>query len=332
LTTFNCVSAGYPFEAALRSLGFAFEVVVVDGGSSDGTWERLGRVADNDSRVRLLRHPVDLDGPSWALDLELWLKAKARAACRGEVCWQADADEVVCEDDWRKIGYCTEELSEDTPLLAVPMLEYWGGTRLVRRDLYPATAKLSLNSPRITHGLPRGFRAHDEHGWLYALPYASLGPSYLDLDTLEPVACDSLIPDAVESLRQSHDSACYEAEFYDTIDDLPVVHHFAWVAIERKLFQLRNSWARFHASFHRSAEAVSAWPLFDCDWQDVSDVDIRRRARELRREGPGSLSGETDFPTLMRAMKELPLDAGNWLPDLTKPVEIVRPSATVCEV
>lgn len=315
LTTYNCWTSQLPFLAALKSLlRFCFEVVVCDGGSDDGTWENLVEVARREERVRLLRYPLDKRRPSWALDLDQWLKAKGRRACRGDYCWQADADEILTEDDGRKIFYCLDYLSEQTPILAVPHLEYWGGIRYVRRDLYPAAPKLSLNRPWITHGLPRGFRAHDEHGVLYALPYASLSGSYLDCRTLEMVPCWSLLPDDVESLRQSREQTeLYVTEFYDCLDDLPVVHHLSWCSIEAKLRRLRDSWTAFSASYYRVKDPISASPFFDSSWDRVTDADISRRAAELQETGPGVLSGETAFPTLMPAKKELPADIRRWL-------------------
>ena len=41
-TTLDCVKQGYPFSECIESmLGFCEQVVVVDGGSTDGTWEKL---------------------------------------------------------------------------------------------------------------------------------------------------------------------------------------------------------------------------------------------------------------------------------------------------
>ena len=328
LTTWNSRSSGHPIEAAIHSLlEFCSEVVIVDGGSRDGTWEQLCFLAHRDDRIRLISSPIDTSAPHWALELDLTLKSHARAACKGKFCWQADADEIICADDARKVHYCLDYLGSDTPLVALPLLEYWGSTKWVRRDQYPATPKLSINDPRIVHGIPSGFRAHDAHGLLYALPYASLAASYIWADSYEPVPSWSLLSEEIEALREVHDTEHeYEAAFYDQIDDLPVTHNFSWVSIEHRLFQLRDYWSHFHKSYYRLEGPVSAWPFFDKDWCDVEDLEIAFRAADLEQKGPGVISGETEFPTLMEAQKEIPLVVHDWLAELGRGHAFVLPS------
>ena len=41
-TVYNCINNEYPWEDSIKSLlGFCDEVCIVDGGSDDGTWEKL---------------------------------------------------------------------------------------------------------------------------------------------------------------------------------------------------------------------------------------------------------------------------------------------------
>ena len=54
-TTLNCVDNGYPFVESIKSmLGFCDEVVVLDGGSTDTTWEKLEELKDSPDGERLV--------------------------------------------------------------------------------------------------------------------------------------------------------------------------------------------------------------------------------------------------------------------------------------
>ncbi|MCA8972807.1 MAG: hypothetical protein KDC95_23690, partial [Planctomycetes bacterium] len=315
LTTWNSLAAGYPVEPAIRSLlTFSSEVVVLDACSHDGTYELLQRLHADDWRIRVIREPLDVHEEGWALRYDLALKQIARSACHGEYLWQAEPFEVIAKDDARKAIYCTDYVDEETPVLALPSYEYWGSTEWVRRDVYPGTPKLTIRAPWLEHGLPRGFRATDEHGELYALPYAGLGASFVDTRTDEPPTYGSMLDDEIESLRESRVHCDrYEALFHDQLDDLPVVHNFTWFAIDAELRRLRDYWSRFDGSFYRSEEAISAWPFFDCTWNDVEEHEILMRSIELERDGPSALGSELGYPSRMPALKELPECVIPWL-------------------
>ena len=312
LTTYNCIDAGQPFLAAIHSLlGLCSEVVVADGGSTDGTWEQLQALAARRRKLDVGRFPVHASRAPWALSSDLRLKARAREACVGDYCWHGEPTEIVVPTDWCKVDRSLERLSQRSPLLAIPVLEYWRGLRHVRRDEYPAAPKLSLNLPHISHGLPLGFREPDEYGVPHALPGAQLASSYVDLNTGEPVVCESLIPHSVESLRQnSRTIDAYEQAFFECLDDLPVVHDMTWVSIERQLHRLRSHWAEPRWMALGRSDPIPAWPLFDKPWQRVTDSEIAARAHELEDQGPGVLSGETELSGLM--------ECRTWLPATTR--------------
>ncbi len=314
MTNWNSLAQGYPIEAALRSLlRFAGEVVVLDAGSRDGSYELLLRLHAEDWRLRVMREALDVHDAGWALTYDLALVQQARAACHGDYLWQAEPFEVVSDGDARKIRYCLDYLDPTTPVLALPSYEYWGSTEWVRRDQYPGTPKLSIRAPWLEHGLPRGFRATDEHGALYALPYASLAASYIDTRSDEPPAYSSVLDDEIEAMREVRvQSDRYEALFHDQLDDLPVVHNFQWYAIDAELRRLRDYWSRFHGSFYRS-RAVSAWPFFDKPWSDVSDQDVLLRAVELEVDGPAALGLDIDYPSRMQARMDVPEAVRPWL-------------------
>lgn len=107
----NVFQRDYCFEASLRSLlSFCDEVVVVDGGSNDGTVEFVESLKDE--RIKLLHmkvEPVSGGGPKWLRD---WAEF-ARSKCSGDMHVNLQADEVFHEDhvkhvkDAAKLGHST---------------------------------------------------------------------------------------------------------------------------------------------------------------------------------------------------------------------------------
>ena len=52
-TTYNCISQKYPYEQSINSmLGFCEEVIVMDGGSTDGTFEKLLDMAEENNKIK----------------------------------------------------------------------------------------------------------------------------------------------------------------------------------------------------------------------------------------------------------------------------------------
>src|SRR3990167_7696911 len=85
-TTYNAMN--YPFEECIKSmLGFCEEVVVLDGVSDDGTWEKLEELAKQDSRVKLYQNQFDWENEPTIDGMQ---KAYARALCENEYLWQQD--------------------------------------------------------------------------------------------------------------------------------------------------------------------------------------------------------------------------------------------------
>ncbi|MCI4337805.1 MAG: glycosyltransferase [Thermoplasmata archaeon] len=89
---------GYPFPEAIRAaLPAVDEFVVVDGHSSDGTFEQLDRLAAAEPKLRLSQHrwdAVSVNGSAIRNALE-----QARSLARGEYIWQVDANEILPPED-----------------------------------------------------------------------------------------------------------------------------------------------------------------------------------------------------------------------------------------
>ena len=292
-TTFNCISQDYPFEECIASmLGFCDEVVVVDGGSTDGTWERLSDIAANEPRLVIHRQARDWSHPRSAV-FDGRQKALARSLCTKDFCWQMDSDEVVHEDDGKRVRDLTRQLPKGVQLLALPVVEYWGSTEKVRFDVNLWKWRLSRNMPGITHGIPRELRRFDTDGELFSTQ-GSDGCDYIRSDTYERVQFVTFYTADVEQLRQrafTQPAAReqLEAWFNDVLKQLPVVQHFSWFNITRKVRTYRDFWSRHWCSLFniKLDDTAENNMFFDRRWSDVSDDEIDALALRLKDETGG---------------------------------------------
>jgi glycosyltransferase involved in cell wall biosynthesis len=301
-TCYNCVKQQYPFEQCIQSmLAFCTEVCVVDGGSTDGTWAILLRLAaetatqDDKGNVQLKlkckqvkrdwsikRHPV-FDGMQ---------KAEARKMCSGDFCWQMDSDEVVHEDDCKKIQDMCRMLPKGVDIMALPVIEYWGGADKVRMDVQPWKWRLSRNLPHITHGIPVELRMTDADGQAYAKPGTD-GCDMVDATSGQRLGHMSFYSPDIEQLRQvamlGNEQARqqYEGWYNQAVAALPGVFHYSWFDLSRKIRLYRDYWANHWRALwdQDTSDTTTNNFMFDCPWSQVTDEMIETRAVELSKIG-----------------------------------------------
>lgn len=292
-TVYNCESQGYPYLRSIASmLRFADEVCVVDGGSTDGTWETLTSLSASDQRVKIKRIERDWNHPRFAL-FDGMQKAEARSICTGEFCWQMDSDEIVHEDDVPKIIDLASKMPANVEIVSLPVIEYWGGPDKVRLDIQPWKWRLSRNLPHITHGIPIDLRGEDEGG-IFALP----GTDGCDMIHRES---GMILPHLTfhtaetENIRRhavaGHTEALkvYSEWFNSIVDNLPGVHHYSWYDLPRKMKQYKSFWTRFWNSLYRGSmeDTSETNMMFDVPWSEVTDEMITSRAEELKEKCGG---------------------------------------------
>jgi glycosyltransferase involved in cell wall biosynthesis len=286
-TVYNADSQKYPFVESIKSmLEFCSEVCVVDGGSSDGTWEKLQDLASIDERVKLKQVVRDWNNPRFAV-FDGMQKAEARSMCTSEYCWQMDCDEIVHEDDTTKIVDLCKKFPAGLDVVSLPVVEYWGGPGKVRADILPWKWRLSRNKPNITHGIPIEARRTDNDGNTYAafgdgcdmidklsgqpLPHVSFYTKEADDVRRLAVAGD---PTAIEQ---------YEGWFNNVVENLPGVFHYSWFDIERKINLYKNYWTKHWESLAGKSyeDSADSNMMFDVPWSQVTDDMIKERAKEL---------------------------------------------------
>ena len=287
-TTFNCEKQGYPYVASIESLlGFCNEVVVVDAGSTDGTLERLQSLQKVHTHLKV--HVVERDWSDARSALfDGMQKAEARRRCSGDFVWQQDVDEVVRKEDWGKVVEMVKSFPKAVPMIALPVVEYWGGFDKVRLDVTPWKWRLSRNSPRITHGVPVGLRDTDAEGRMVAKPGTD-GCDPIDVNTGEPIVFLGFLSNKMEQVRQhalqgnAAALAAYEEWFSTVVRNVPAVYHASWLDVERKIRLYRDFWTRHWTVLEGKdyADTADSNMFFDKPWSEVTDADITQRAKEL---------------------------------------------------
>lgn len=286
--TRNCIEQEYPWQESIGSmLGFCDEVVVVDGGSTDGTWERLQEMAKLNKRIKTFQHVRDWNDKRFAL-FNGQQKAVARERCTSDFLWQVDIDEVVHESDYDKIKQMVENFPKEVDLVALPVIEYWGDEKKVRVDVNPWKWRLSRNNPRITHGVPKEQRLYDQDGTMYSA--GSDGDDYIFKDTLERVPFATFYGNDVDSARQAalagNPDAIkgYNQWFNSVCVNVPGVYHYSWYDLERKVHTYKNFWSKHWASLYNKVQDDTAEnnKFFDKPWSQVTDAEIKSIARKMK--------------------------------------------------
>ena len=292
-TTKDCISQLYPFEASISSmLGFCDQVVIVDGGSTDGTWERLQEIEKENDKILIFQNKRDWTHQRFAVYDGLQ-KALARSLCTGEFCWQQDSDEVVHEEDFDKVKKLMKSIPKNMDLICLPVIEYWGKNEKVRIDVNPWKWRLSKNRPYITHGIPAKLRKFDESGHLYSLP-GSDGCDYIMNDSYDPMGFGTFYTQELDELRASalmtgKNLDRYRDEIESVIDNFPSVYHYSWYNLERKIGTYKNYWSKHWQSLYNISQEDTAENnmFFNKSWSEVTDKEIKDLSHKLEKEMGG---------------------------------------------
>jgi glycosyltransferase involved in cell wall biosynthesis len=287
-TTKNAISQGYPYLQSIKSmLGFCGEVVVVDGGSDDGTWEELVKLSKETDNVKVYQVERDWNHPRHAV-FDGAQKAEARSRCSGDYLWQQDADEVVHESDYEKVITLCRNFPKHADLISLPVIEYWGSVEKVRVDINPWKWRLSRNKPEITHGIPIDFRREDDDGNLYA-GLGTDGCDYIHAETFDRIPHASFYTQEIHNARiaalQGNEEAItvYEEWFKRVVELYPGVHHYSWLDISRKIKTYKNYWSQHWQSLYnvQQEDTIDNNMFFTKAWNEVTEEDIKVLATDL---------------------------------------------------
>jgi glycosyltransferase involved in cell wall biosynthesis len=322
-TTLNCVKNNYPFEECIKSmLGFCDEVIVVDGGSKDGTLAKLNALAKQNDKLIIHKNARDWSDERFAV-YDGAQKAFARSLCTGKFCWQMDADEIIHENDYQKVRNLVKHMPKNMDVLALPVIEFWGNKGKVRIDVNPWKWRLSRNVPHITHGIPIQLRRYDENGQLYSAP-GSDGCDYIRNDNYQIIPFSTFYTQDIHEVRASaikgnKDSLKnYEQWIHSVTDQLPTVLHFSWWDIKRKILTYKKYWSKHWQSLYNLEinDSAESNMMFDVPWKKVTDEMITDRAKELEKKTGGWIfhtKWNGQKISHITTNKELPKVMKNWV-------------------
>lgn len=270
-TTYN--SMDYPFLESIKSmLGFCQEVVVVDGCSSDGTWQELEKLAAEDPRVKIYQNEFDWSEPR----MDGLQKAFARGLCENEFLWQMDADEVVHESDYEKIKQITKRFPNDADILHLPVIELWGPKGEVTGRRHAWKWRMSRNKPDITHDVNNHARITDETtGKVYARKGMSDGCEYVNTMNFEMLRHVGFYNEKLETARLTSPEQ-YAGYMNQVAQVLPCVYHYSWFDLPRKIQQLKKGgvWDKMWSLLYKQ-ETQERFPGVETDEQ------VRELAKKL---------------------------------------------------
>tara|TARA_R110000851_G_scaffold107051_1_gene227020 strand:+ start:12917 stop:14896 length:1980 start_codon:yes stop_codon:yes gene_type:complete len=288
-TTYNCISQDYPFIQSIMSMnGFCEEIVIMDGGSNDGTYEALQELASNNPKICVFQNKVDWSASRSALE-DGRQKARARARCTEKYCWQMDVDEIVHEDHYQQIHAVVRQFPVFVDLISLPVIEYWGGYEKVRCDINPWKWRLSRNKKYITHGVPKHLQLFDDNNELYAAQGTD-GCDLINRETEEPLKHASFYTQEMHDLRiqalqgDQHALKEFSKGFNVLIDQVPGVFHYSWFNLERKIKTYKNFWQNHWESLYniKQEDTPENNMFFDKSWEDVTEDDIKVLAKRLK--------------------------------------------------
>jgi len=298
-TVKNVISSDYPWRQSIQSmLEFCDEVIVLDGGSDDGTYEALLTWANKETKecgkLIVTQFKRDWNDPRFAM-FDGANKAIARTLCTGEWCWQQDVDEIVHEDDYKKIKSLCRQMPKSLKLLCLPVVEFWGSNKKVRVDVNPWKWRLSRNDTHITHGIPAQHRRYDEKGNVYSA--GSDGCDYVHNDNYQPIPHSTFYTPELHQVRvqalQGDEKSlqAYQNFMNQVVNQLPGVYHYSWYDINRKIYTYKNYWSKHWKSMFN--KVIDDTPdnnmFFNKKWSEVTDEEINILAKKMENEIGGWL-------------------------------------------
>lgn len=253
-TVYNCINGGYPFEKAIKSFSWVDELVVVDGGSTDSTRQKLENLQQELSNLQIFDIEIDWENPG----KDGHQKAMARAMCSNEFLIQFDADELCCGDPelWKRYA---KNMPEEIDILELFVAEPFGDISRLRIDKShnPLKWRIYRNKPEITHGIPIYDRLEID-GKTYSKGYSDgCFPIHIVTNQLYDSSCNEdlfklkQIKYKLDDINLQNNISDLEVviEYKKTVKEImssqPFVLHLGHIDLEKKIELYLTIWHKF---------------------------------------------------------------------------------------
>ena len=285
-TTWNCINGNYPVEQSIRSFLWCDKIVVVDGGSTDGTRELLNdlRVEIGD-KLTIIDLPIDLDMPG----KDGYQKAMAYSMVDTPLAIQFDIDEI-CAGDVEKWKKELKSLPANVDILNLPVLEPFGADNLIRtnKEHTPWKWRIFRVKPEIIHGIPKSDQLEVD-GKKYSRGGSDgCFPIHVVTEEMYPSRTNALAAQ-ITKVKNSEDWEKYEELWENVVArGEPHILHLGHCRLESKISHYLSSWHKWWCMLYNKDASDPKNNLYfpGVPVEEVTEQMIDDKIQELMKKTP----------------------------------------------